>query len=79
VYILIAGGGKVGRNLTKDLLAMGHEVTVIEREFPMLSAKEVNAVIKKRLRRKLVVVGWVSYGLTVTLPILGVALQRLVD
>jgi trk system potassium uptake protein len=31
VYILIAGGGKVGRNLTKDLLAMGHEVTVVER------------------------------------------------
>jgi trk system potassium uptake protein TrkA len=30
VYILIAGGGKVGRNLTKDLLAMGHEVTMIE-------------------------------------------------
>jgi trk system potassium uptake protein TrkA len=30
VYILIAGGGKVGRNLTKDLLGMGHEVTVIE-------------------------------------------------
>ena len=31
MYILIAGGGKVGRNLTKDLLAMGHEVTVVER------------------------------------------------
>jgi trk system potassium uptake protein TrkA len=30
VYILIAGGGKVGRNLTKDLLAIGHEVTMIE-------------------------------------------------
>ena len=30
MYILIAGGGKVGRNLTKDLLAMGHEVTMIE-------------------------------------------------
>jgi trk system potassium uptake protein TrkA len=30
MYILIAGGGKVGRNLTKDLLGMGHEVTVIE-------------------------------------------------
>jgi trk system potassium uptake protein TrkA len=30
VYILIAGGGKVGRNLTKDLLAMNHEVTLIE-------------------------------------------------
>jgi beta-lysine 5,6-aminomutase beta subunit len=33
------------------------EVVVIEREFPLLSAKEVNALIKKRLRRKLVVVG----------------------
>ena len=31
MYILIAGGGKVGRNLTKDLLAMGLEVTVVER------------------------------------------------
>ena len=30
MYILIAGGGKVGRNLTKDLLAMNHEVTLIE-------------------------------------------------
>ena len=30
MYILIAGGGKVGRNLTKDLLAIGHEVTMIE-------------------------------------------------
>ena len=33
------------------------DVVVIEREFPMLSAKEVNTAIKKRLRRKLVVVG----------------------
>ena len=33
------------------------DVVVVEREFPMLSAKEVNAAIKKRLRRKLVVVG----------------------
>ncbi len=32
-------------------------VEVIEREYPMLSAKEVNAAIKARLRRKLVVVG----------------------
>ena len=30
-------------------------------------------------RPLLVVVGWISYGLTVTLPILGVVLQRLVD
>ena len=33
------------------------EVEVIEREFPLLSAKEVNASIKKALRRKLVIVG----------------------
>jgi beta-lysine 5,6-aminomutase beta subunit len=32
-------------------------VQVIEREYPMLSAKEVNTAIKSRLRRKLVVVG----------------------
>ena len=30
-------------------------------------------------RPTLVVVGWISYGLTVTLPILGVVLQRLVS
>jgi trk system potassium uptake protein TrkA len=30
VYLVIAGGGKVGRTLTKDLLGMGHEVTLIE-------------------------------------------------
>ena len=33
------------------------QVTVIERDFPLLSAKEVNASIKKALRRPLVVVG----------------------
>jgi beta-lysine 5,6-aminomutase beta subunit len=33
------------------------EVVVIEREFALLSAKDVNAAIKARLRRKLVVVG----------------------
>ncbi|MGB7819656.1 MAG: OAM dimerization domain-containing protein [Ornithinibacter sp.] len=33
------------------------EVQVVEREFPLLTPKEVNAAIKKRLRRKLVVVG----------------------
>ena len=30
---------------------------VVERDFPLLSAKEVNAVVKRRLRRKLSVVG----------------------
>ena len=33
------------------------KVQVVERDFPLLSAKEVNTAIKARLRRKLVVVG----------------------
>jgi beta-lysine 5,6-aminomutase beta subunit len=32
-------------------------VQVVEREYPLLSAKEVNETIRRRLRRKLVVVG----------------------
>jgi beta-lysine 5,6-aminomutase beta subunit len=34
-----------------------HKVVVLEREFPLLAAKEVNATIKRALRRPLVVVG----------------------
>jgi beta-lysine 5,6-aminomutase beta subunit len=34
-----------------------HKVVVLEREFPLLSAKEINATIKRVLRRPLVVVG----------------------
>jgi trk/ktr system potassium uptake protein len=30
VYVLVAGGGKVGANLTRSLIQMGHEVTLIE-------------------------------------------------
>ncbi|MEP7370279.1 MAG: OAM dimerization domain-containing protein [Dermatophilaceae bacterium] len=33
------------------------DVVVVEREFPLLSPKEVNAAIKARLHRKLVIVG----------------------
>jgi uncharacterized membrane protein len=44
---------------------------------PRLQA-EIKDGREQRSRRPLVVVGWVSYGLTVTLPVLGVALQRLV-
>ena len=33
------------------------KVQVVERDYPLLSAKEVNAVIKRRLRRRLNVVG----------------------
>ncbi len=30
MYVVIAGGGKVGANVTRSLLEMGHEVTLIE-------------------------------------------------
>ena len=33
------------------------QVEVIEREYPLLSAKDINAAVKKALRRKLVIVG----------------------
>jgi trk system potassium uptake protein TrkA len=32
MYVIIAGGGKIGRNLAKQLLDAGHETTVIERD-----------------------------------------------
>lgn len=31
MYVVIAGGGKVGRSIAVDLLADGHDVTIIER------------------------------------------------
>lgn len=32
MYLIIAGGGKVGTNLTRSLLRAGHEVTLIEQQ-----------------------------------------------
>jgi trk system potassium uptake protein TrkA len=32
VYVVIAGGGKVGWNLTRELIEKGHEVTLLESE-----------------------------------------------
>ena len=32
MYVLIAGGGKVGANVARSLLRLGHEVTLIEQE-----------------------------------------------
>src|SRR5690242_7277819 len=43
--------GKVSHVVDTD------KVQVVERDYPLLSAKEVNAVIKRRLRRRLHVVG----------------------
>jgi copper resistance protein D len=45
---------------------------------PRLQA-EIREGREETTRPLLVVVGWISYGLTVTLPVLGVVLQRLVD
>jgi putative copper export protein len=44
---------------------------------PRLQA-EIREGNEQRSRRPLVVVGWISYALTMTLPVLGVALQRIV-
>jgi putative copper export protein len=44
---------------------------------PRLQA-EIREGLEQRSRRPLVVVGWVSYSLTMALPILGVVLARLV-
>jgi trk system potassium uptake protein TrkA len=30
MYVIVAGGGKVGLNLTRELMAKGHEITLIE-------------------------------------------------
>ena len=30
MYVIIVGGGKVGRNLARELIAKDHEVTLIE-------------------------------------------------
>src|SRR5262245_14511056 len=31
-YAIVAGGGKVGANVTRSLVAMGHEVTLVEQD-----------------------------------------------
>jgi trk system potassium uptake protein TrkA len=40
MYALIAGGGKVGANLARSLLRMGHEVTLIEQRKDRYAALE---------------------------------------
>ena len=49
MYVLIAGGGKVGANLTRSLLRAGHEVTLIEQRpyrFDRLEAEFEHQVIR---------------------------------
>src|SRR5262245_49307441 len=40
MYVLIAGGGKVGSNLARTLIRAGHEVTLIEQRPPRFSMLE---------------------------------------
>ena len=49
MYLLIAGGGKVGSNLARTLIRAGHEVTLIEQRtirFDMLEAELEHQVLK---------------------------------
>ena len=49
MYVLVAGGGKVGANLTRSLLRTGHEVTLIEQRpyrFDKLEAEFEHQVIR---------------------------------
>ena len=49
MYVLIAGGGKVGTNLTRSLLRAGHEVTLIEQRpyrFNKLEAEFEHQVLR---------------------------------
>ena len=49
MYVLIAGGGKVGANLIRSLLRAGHEVTLIEQKpyrFDVLEAEFEHQVIR---------------------------------
>ena len=49
MYVLIAGGGKVGANLTRSLLRTGHEVTLIEQKsyrFDKLEAEFEHQVVR---------------------------------
>jgi len=49
MYVLIAGGGKVGTNLTRSLLRAGHEVTLIEQKpyrFNKLEAEFEHQVLR---------------------------------
>ena len=49
MYVLIAGGGKVGANLIRSLLRAGHEVTIVEQRpyrFDKLEAEFEHQVIR---------------------------------
>ena len=40
MYVIVAGGGKIGANLTRSLIRLGHEVTLIEQRRERFEALE---------------------------------------
>jgi trk system potassium uptake protein TrkA len=50
VYVIIVGGGKVGYYLTKELLAAGHELVLLEKDGPRARqiADEVGGIVLQR-------------------------------
>src|SRR3954467_8287569 len=40
MYVIVAGGGKIGANVTRSLLRLGHEVTLIEQKRDRFEALE---------------------------------------
>jgi trk system potassium uptake protein TrkA len=40
MYVVVAGGGKVGANLTRSLIRLGHEVTMVEQRHDRFEALE---------------------------------------
>src|SRR6185312_15338242 len=40
MYVIVAGGGKVGANLTRSLIRLGHEVTLVEQRRDRFEALE---------------------------------------
>ena len=54
MYAVVAGGGKVGANITRSLLRMGHEVTLVEQRrdrFEQLEAELGPVVLARRRDR----------------------------
>ncbi len=51
MYVLIAGGGKVGANLTRSLLRAGHEVTLIEQRLLRGDATELFVLERAGIKR----------------------------
>ena len=57
MYIIVVGAGKVGWNLTRELLEKGNEVTLIENQREPLPDRRAGARAQRSVRRRLGAVG----------------------